>query len=175
MILNLNTPDPSLSAPPARIMLIKLRLFSHPYRGENNNEHSFYVGHDAGGLSQPLDTLVIDPSCTTFLQLRASIEESCDGNVAIRRTFFTEFINLMHRCHNFHDYDGEALKTYRLGVLGVESNKADDIITVIDTIKLIKSRDETKLIKDICSDGHDIDIVLIPTTQIHPTSDRLAM
>jgi hypothetical protein len=90
----------------------KLRMFSHPYRGENNNEHSFYVGHDAGGLSQPLDTLVIDPSCTSFLQLRASIEESCDGNVAIRRTFFTEFINLLHRCHNFHDYDGDALKTY---------------------------------------------------------------
>lgn len=150
-------------------------MFSHPYRGENNNEHSFYVGHDAGGLSQPLDTLVIDPSCTTFLQLRELIEESCDGNIAIRRTFFTEFINLMHRCHNFHDYDGDALKTYRLGILG-ETNKADDIITVMDAIKLIKGRDETKLIKDIVLNGHhDTDIVLIPTTQIHPTSDRLAL
>jgi hypothetical protein len=156
-------------------MLIKLRMFTHPYRGENNNEHSYYVGHDAGGLSQPLDTLIVDPSCTTFLQLRESIEESCDGNVALRRTFFTEFINLMHRCHNFYDYDGEALKTYRLAVFGLESsNKADDIITVVDAIKLIKRRDETKLIKDIVSEGQDVDIVLIPTTQIHPTSDRLA-
>ena len=66
------------------------------------------------------------------------------------------------------------MKTYRLGVLGVELDKADDIITVVDAIKLIKRRDETKLIKDIVSEGHDIDIVLIPTTQIHPTSDRLA-
>lgn len=143
---------------------VKFRIYSHPWRGENNNEHSYYVGHDAGGLSEPLDMLVVDPSCT-FLQLRESIEERCDGNVMLRRMFFTEFIYLMQRCHNFHGYESNALKTYRFGVL----NATD----AAEKIKLIKQQDETKPIQDIVADIHDTHIVLIPTTQIHPTTDRI--
>jgi len=101
---------------PARIIIVKLRMFSHPWRGEGRREHSYYVGHDAGGLSEPMDEIAVDPT-RTFLELRQSIEERCDGNVMLRRTFFTEFLHLMQRCRNPHGYEGELMRAYRLGVL----------------------------------------------------------
>jgi hypothetical protein len=142
---------------------VKLRLFSHPWRGEGKREHSYYVGHDAGGLSEPMDTIVVDPS-DTFLVLRESIEERCDGNVMLRRSLFSEFLYHMQRCRNPHGYEGESLKTYRLGILKATDGK---------DIEVIKRGDEIKPIADVIDDIHGTDIVLIPTTQIHPFTDRL--
>jgi hypothetical protein len=156
---------------------VRLRMFSHPWRGEGRREHSYYVGHDAGGLSGPIDEVAVDPS-GTFLDLRHSIEERCDGNVMLRRTFFTEFLHLMQRCRNPHGYEGESLRTYRLGVLRVKATATMATTTTTSTdagneIVVIERGDEAKPISDVIDDFHGTDIVLIPTTQIHPITDRL--
>jgi hypothetical protein len=155
---------------------VTLRMFSHPWRGGGRREHSYYVGHDAGGLSGPMDSIAVDPS-GTFLELRHSIEERCDGNVMLRRTFFAEFLHLMQRCRNPHGYEGESTRTYRLGALRAKAVAATATTTTStdagNEIRVIERGDEAKPIADVIDDIHGTDIVLIPTTQIHPLTDRL--
>jgi hypothetical protein len=143
---------------------LHIRIFSHPWKGENNKENSYYVGHECRGLSESMDTIVVDPACT-FLHLREVIEEQSDGNVMRRRLFFHEFIHFMQRCRNPLGYAGEELQTYRIGTL--KGSDANDI-------KIINKDDESKPICDVVDDVSRIEIVLIPTTQIHPISDRLS-
>ena len=160
---------------PGRIIVVKLRMFSHPWRGEGRREHSYYVGHDAGGLPEPMGEIVVDPS-GTFLELRHSIEEGCDGNVMLRRTFFTEFLHLMQRCRNPHGYEGELMRAYRLGVLRAKTTTTTTTSSSTDAgneIRVVERGDEAKPISDVIDDIHGTDIVLIPTTQIHPLTDRL--
>jgi hypothetical protein len=158
---------------PARIIVVKLRMFSHPWRGEGRREHSYYVGHDAGGLSEPMDEIAVDPS-GTFLELRQSIEERCDGNVMLRRTFFTEFLHLMQRCRNPHGYEGELIRAYRLGVLRAKATTTTSTSTDAgNEVRVVEREDETKPISDVIDDIQWNDLVLIPTTQIHPLTDRL--
>lgn len=72
----------------------------------------------------------------------------------------------MQRCPNIFGYEGDALKTYRLAYL------TKGIVDVTD-IKFIKLSDETKPICDIVDDMFGFELVLIPTTQIHPKTGRL--
>lgn len=145
---------------------LKIRTFSHPWKGENNKENSFYVGYEHRGLSEPEDTVsVINPEACTFLRLRELIEEQPHGNMMRRRMFFHHFIHFMQRCRNPHGYVGEEVQTYRIGTL-----KGTDI----KEIRIIKKEDEAKAISDVIDDSSNTDIVLIPTTQIHPVTDRLS-
>ncbi len=144
---------------------LKIRTFSHPWKGENNMENSYYVGYEHRGLSEPMDTVVIDPAACTFLQLRELIEEQPHGNVIRRRLFYHDFIHFMQRCRNPLGYVGEELQTYRIGTL--KGTDAQDI-------KIIKKEFEAKAICDSVDDLSKTDVVLIPTTQIHPITDRLS-
>ncbi|KAL3772070.1 hypothetical protein ACHAWU_008092 [Discostella pseudostelligera] len=144
---------------------LKIRTFSHPWKGESNKENSYYVGYEHRGLSEPMDTIVIDPEVCTVLKLRQLIEEQPNGNIMRRRLFFHDFIHFMQRCRNPLGYVGEELQTYRIGTL--KGADAKDV-------KIIKKADESKLICDVIDDVSKTDIVLIPTTQIHPVTDRLS-
>ena len=145
---------------------LKIRTFSHPWKGDNNKENSYYVGYEHRGLSEPLDTIVInDVSACSFLKLRELIEEQPHGNIMKRRMFFHDFIHFMQRCRNPLGYVGEELQTYRFGTL-----KGTDV----KDINIIKRGDESKVICDTINDPSKTDIVLIPTTQIHPVTDQLS-
>lgn len=145
-----------------------LRIFSHQ---QNGKEHSYYVGHEAGGLSGPLETLAVNPA-STFRQLRDLIEEQSNENVVQRRPFFTEFISFISRCPNPLDYEGDALTTYRLGILKMNNDKG--FVPGVKDIKVIKKSDESKHICEVVDELFGTDIVLIPRTQILPFTDRLS-
>ena len=146
---------------------INLRTYTHPnlWKGEDQKEHSYYVGHENGGLSDVAETITIDES-NNFVTIREIIEEQRDENIMRRRRFYYEFIQLMQRCPNIFDYEGESLKTYRLALL--KKSSAD-----VTNIKLIKLSEETKPICDMVDDMFSFELVLIPTTQIHPKTGRL--
>ena len=150
-----------------KTIFTNLRIFSHPLNGK---EHSYYVGHEAGGLSGPMETLAVDPS-STFSQLRDLIQEQSSGNVMRRRLFYTDFISFASRCPNPLGYDGKDLTTYRLGLL---SNNGKDSAPDVKDIKVVKKSEESKRICEVAGDLFGTDIILIPTTQIHPYTDRLS-
>jgi len=152
---------------------VNLRIFSHPWKGVTNKEHSYYVGHEAGGLSESLDTLAVNFS-STFSHLRQQIEEQTDENIMRRRPFYTEFLQFMQRCPNPLGYEGEPLRTYRIGILTMRNDKG--YVPGVKDINLVRKDAEVKQICDVFDEsvGLRTDIVLVPTTQIHPTTDRLA-
>lgn len=151
---------------------IHLRMFSHPYSGENKNEHSYYVCHDAGGLSTRLETLTVD-STISFLELRERIEEKEVNGVLKRTKFYNEFLHFMQRCPNPLGYqDKESLTTYSLGLLKVIDDK--QIAVNDDDIRILREDEETDPICDVVSHLLSTDLVLIPKTQIHPHTGLLA-
>ena len=151
---------------------INLRMFSHPWTGENKKEHSYYVRHDPGGLSGPMDTIAVDLANCSFLQLRDQIQEQNNENTMRRRPFFNEFVHFMQRCPNPLDYDGEATTMYRLGVIKMKDEKG--FVPGVEDIRVIRTKDEQKFMGDeIGGDFLGTDVVLIPRTQIHPITDRL--
>lgn len=145
-----------------------IRIFSHPQRSK---EHSYYVGYEAGGLSERLELLPVNPA-NTFLQLRQHIEEQSDGNIIRRRPFFTEFWHFMQRCPNPLGYEGEDLMTYRIGMLEIKDEKS--FVPSMKYINLIKEDVEECSISQVVDSLLDCDIVLIPTTQIHPMNGHLS-
>ena len=145
-----------------------IRTLCHP---QNNSEHSFYVGHEGGGLSERLELLAV-PQSNTFYQLREHIEEQCDGNIIRRRPFFTEFVHFMQRCPNPLGYEGEDLVTYRIGILKMKDEK--NFVPSLKDIQVIKEDAEAFPISNTVEDLLGTDIVLIPTTQFHPTTGRLS-
>ena len=80
---------------------INLRTYTHPnpWKGKDQKEHSYYVGHEIGGLSDVAETITIDES-NNFVTIREIIEEQRDENIMRRRRFYYEFIQLMQRCPN---------------------------------------------------------------------------
>ena len=150
--------------------LINLRVFSHLSKGD---EHSYYACHNIeGGLSKTMDTIAVDTSSCSFIQLRELIEEHQVDNIMRRRPFFQEFIHFMQRCPNPIKYEGKALSSYRLGIIKIEATKNEIGSVPPSAIKLIKERDEANLICEVV-DGPGFEIVLIPRTQIHPSTGRL--
>jgi hypothetical protein len=87
---------------------------------------------------------------------------------------FFAYMGFVSKMQNFEllvenhlfDHEGDALKSYRLGLLKKGLNDVEDI-------KLIKLSDETKPICDMVDDMFSFELVLIPTTQIHPKTGRL--
>ena len=148
---------------------INIRIFSHP---PTNNEHSFYVGHEAGGLSERVDTVTINED-HNFHRMREQIEEQHDGNIMRRRPNYTEFLQFMQRCPNPFGYKAGEVMTYRIGVLKVKDDKT--FFPSANDIKVIKERDETKPICEVVDDLLGSDIVFIPTTQIDPATGRLSI
>lgn len=145
---------------------IYLRTFSHPdpWKGKDGKEHAYYVSNCVdGGLTEASECIAID-STDTILSIRQTIEEQQSGNIMRRRLFYYEFVHFMQRCPNPLGYEGDALKTYRIGLL-----KYGDM----NDMKLVKKSEESKPISDIVDDLVGIEIVLIPTTQIHPMTDKL--
>lgn len=145
---------------------VNLRVFSH----QNKSEHSYYVAHEAGGLSPPMDSIAIDPN-DSFLKTRELIEEQSCGNVMSRRRFYAEFLQFMQRCPNPLSYDGEHLSTYRFGVLKTSKEKGS--VPSVTDIKVIRASDEASGVRDVVGELVCLEFVLIPTTQIHPFTDRL--
>ncbi|KAL7539830.1 hypothetical protein ACHAXR_009647 [Thalassiosira sp. AJA248-18] len=152
----------------SKTAFVHIRIFSHP---QNNNEHSFYVGHEAGGLSERVETLAVNPS-SSFLQIRELIEEQSDGNIIRRRPFYTDFLHFIQRCPNPLGYEGEAVTTYRIGILKMKDDKG--FVPSLRDIKVIKEDVEAGPACEIVDELLGTDIVLIPTTQIHPTTGRLS-
>eukprot|EP00569_Conticribra_weissflogii_P001754 CAMPEP_0171351968 /NCGR_PEP_ID=MMETSP0878-20121228/40300_1 /TAXON_ID=67004 /ORGANISM="Thalassiosira weissflogii, Strain CCMP1336" /LENGTH=175 /DNA_ID=CAMNT_0011857413 /DNA_START=209 /DNA_END=736 /DNA_ORIENTATION=+ len=162
---------------------IHLRMYSHPTYNpaKNQHEHSYYVGHEPGGLSPRLGLLAIDPTITTFLQLREHIEETegDGGRIRKRTLFFQEFLFFMERCSNPYGYGKEDLKNYRIGVLRVgdvaETKNGGDGEAVPNAkdIKLIREDVETEPIFEVVGDVLGTDFVLIPSCQLHPETGRL--
>jgi len=155
---------------------INLRTYTHPnpWKGKDQKEHSYYVGHEIGGLSDVAETVITVDESNNFVTIREIIEEQRDENIMRRRRFYYEFIQLMQRCPNIFDYEGDALKSYRLAFLkkgNTGTKKGYD--DVAKDIKLIKLSDETKPICDMVDDMFSFELVLIPTTQIHPKTGRL--
>ena len=152
--------------------IMHLRMFSHPYYGENKNEHSYYVKHDAGGLSERLATISVDPAMS-FFQLRERIEEKEVNGVMKRTTFYTDFVYFMQRCPNPLGYqDKETMTTYSIGLLNVIDEK--HFAPSVEDITIVREDEETEPICNIVSNLLSTDLVLIPKTQIHPTSGVLA-
>ena len=154
----------------AKTTFMHIRTFCHP---PSNNEHSFYVGHEGGGISERLELLAV-PQSNTFHQLREQIEEQSDGNIIRRRPIFTEFVHFMQRCPNPIGYEGKELTTYRIGVLKMKDDDKNFVPSLKD-IQIIKEDAEAFPISNTVEDDLlGTDIVLIPTTQFHPTTGRLA-
>eukprot|EP00956_Cyclotella_meneghiniana_P002576 scaffold3030_cov72-Cyclotella_meneghiniana.AAC.2 len=155
--------------------VLHLRMFSHPYSGENKKEHSYYIAHDSGGLSERLSTITVD-STTSFFELRERIEEREVGGVMKRTTFFSEFVHFMQGCPNPLGYqDKESLTSYSIGLLKVIDNK-HFATTSVEDITLLHESEESDPICNVVSDCDLLssDLVLIPKTQIHPHTGRLA-
>lgn len=152
--------------------VINLRMYSHPYSGENKDEHSYHVCHDAGGLSERLDTITVDPT-NSFTELRKLIEEKEVNGVMKRTIFYTEFVNFMQRCPNPLGYqDKESLTTYNIGLLKIIDDK--HVVPCADDIRVLREDEESDSICHVISDLLNTDLVLIPKTQIHPHTGRLA-
>lgn len=148
---------------------LNLRMYCHPAK----NEHSYYVGHDSGGLSGRLSTVTVDPSIS-FLELREKIEEKELNGVMKRTIFYTEFIHFMQRCPNPLGYqDKESLTSYRIGLLNVVDDTYKLSLPSVDDIVLVQEEEETKSICDVASDLLSTDLVLIPKSQIHPHTGQL--
>lgn len=147
-------------------------MFSHPYSGPNKNEHSYYVKHDPGGLSERLATISVDPSMS-FLELRERIEEKEVNGIKKRTIFYTEFVYFMQRCPNPLGYqDAESLTTYSIGLLNVIDER--HFVPSVEDIRIVREDEETEPICNIVSNLLSTDLVLIPKTQIHPHSGVLA-
>ncbi|KAL7504162.1 hypothetical protein ACHAXN_001860 [Cyclotella atomus] len=149
---------------------LNLRMYCHP----SKNEHSYYVGHDSGGLSERLSTVTVDPTIS-FLELREKIEEKELNGVKKRTIFYTEFIHFMQRCPNPLGYqDKESLTSYRIGLLNIVEDTYKLVQPSADDIVLVQEDEETKPICEVVSDLLSTDLVLIPKTQIHPHTGKLA-
>ena len=90
---------------------INLRTYTHPnpWKGKDQKEHSYYVGHEIGGLSDVAETITIDES-NNFVTIREIIEEQRDENIMRRRRFYYEFIQLMQRCPNVLMWEGASCR-----------------------------------------------------------------
>ena len=149
-------------------------MFSHPYSGESKNEHSYYIAHDSGGLSERLSTITIDTSIS-FSELRERIEEKEVNGVMKRTTFFSEFVHFMQRCPNPLGYqDKESLTSYSIGLFKVIVDK--HCTPSVEDITLLREDEESHPICNVVGDCDLLssDLVLIPKTQIHPHTRRLA-
>lgn len=146
-------------------------MFSHP--NTHTKTHSYYVGHECGGLSERLATVMIDPTIS-FLQLRELIEERERNGVMKRTTFYSEFIRFMQSCPNPLGYqDQESLTGYRLGLLKVVDDKYMNIAPTAEDITLLCEDEESEPICQVVDDLLSTDFVLIPKTQIHPHTGKL--
>ncbi len=161
---------------------VHLRMYSHPTfnPAKNQHEHSYYAGHEPGGLSPRLGRLAIDPTVTSFVQLRELIEETegDGGRIRKRTLFFQEFLFFAERCSNPHGYGKEDRKNYRIGVLRVgdvaEEGAAPSGYGAREMdIKLIREDVETEPIFEVVGDVLGTDFVLIPRCQLHPETGRL--
>ena len=150
---------------------LHIRIFSHPWKGENGKEHSYYVDHEAGGLSERLGSIAIEPTIT-FTQLREVIEEIEQNGVRKRSQFFIEFLNFLQRCPNPLGYEGDSLKTYRIGTLKMTDDKG--FIPCVQDISIIQEDVETEPVCEIVGEFIGTDLVLIPTSQIHPMTGHLS-
>ena len=101
------------------------------------------------------------------------IEEKEVNGVMKRTLFYTECVNFMQRCPNPLGYqDKESLTTYSIGLLKIINDK--HIVPCADGITVLREDEESDPICHIISDLRSTDLVLVPKTQIHPHTGRLA-
>ena len=89
----------------------------HECRKSSKDSHSFLIGSDQGGLSERLDSLVVEEDTLTLKQLRPRIQETQQGGMIKRTLMCEEILYVLKTCPNPHGWPEDQREQYRFGII----------------------------------------------------------
>jgi len=75
------------------------------------------MGTEQGGLSERLDSLVVEEGDLTFKDLRPRLQEVRQEGMIRRTLMYEEILYVLETCPNPHGWPEDERKQYRLGIV----------------------------------------------------------